>query len=347
MKILIVDDETVIRKGITKLLETSHIAVSAIDEARNGEEALLRIAERKPDLVITDIQMNVMDGLELVEKIRQSYAEIELIILTGYADFHYVQRALRHQVADYLLKPISQESLNEVMSKTLLRNPSKWTSIMDLDSIRAMADTVHTLAKNVMAEHRQEALAVLRGWFAFCGEKGYSWSELKRAMGHFELLFHSELYLVLKELPGERLSGTDKLPGSVQEWLAAWEQYLSRLIGYISDKRSPRNKRIVDEAIRYIEAKYADKEMNLQAIAAHTGVSAPYMSKMFREVAGKPITQYLTEYRLEKARAMLAERSDAKIVQVADESGFNDYPYFSKVFKKHYGMSPLEYKEKN
>lgn len=71
------------------------------------------------------------------------------------------------------------------------------------------------------------------------------------------------------------------------------------------------------------------------------------MSKMFREVMARPITQYLIEFRLEKAKEALASRADAKIAAVAEECGFNDYPYFSKVFKKHYGVSPLEYKEKN
>jgi len=347
MKFLIVDDEPIIRKGIRRLLENSHIVFAEIEEARNGEEALQLIASGKPDLVVTDIQMNVMDGLELIGRIRQSYADIELIVLTGYADFHYVQTALRHQVADYLLKPITQESLNEVLSKTLLRNPSKWTTRMDAESIRTMARTVHLLAKSVMSEQREEAFEGLREWFGFCGRTGYSWSELKRAMGHFELLFHSELYLVLKEMPQDRLSGTDTLPGSVDELLLAWEAYLTKLMAYLSDKRSPRNKRTVDEAIRFIETDFGSKELNLQTIAARVGVNAPYLSKMFREVAGRPITQYVTEYRLEKARTMLANDPDAKIVQVAEACGFNDYPYFSKVFKKHYGVSPLEYKEKN
>ncbi len=349
MRILIVDDETVIRKGVVKLLESSHIAISGIDEARNGEEALQAIARSKPDLVITDIQMNVMDGLDLIENIRRSHADIELIVLTGYADFHYVQRALRHQAADYLLKPITQESLNEVLSKTLLKDPSKWIAIMDDDSVRTMSEAAGGLAKSVMAENRTEARTQLEKWFRHCREKGFSWTELKKAMGHFELTFRSELYLLLKEYPKDAPSAADARhsAASYEEWLDGWERYVGELIAHVSERRSPRNKRVVEEAIRYIGANFGDKELNLQAIAEHAGVSPAYMSKMFREVMARPITQYLIEFRLEKAKEALASRADAKIAAVAEECGFNDYPYFSKVFKKHYGVSPLEYKEKS
>ncbi|MBB6671738.1 response regulator [Cohnella nanjingensis] len=347
MKILIVDDEPVIRKGVMKLLENSHIAITEMREARNGEEALLAIAESKPDLIVTDIEMNVMDGLDLIERIREMHADIELIVLTGHADFHYVQRALRHQVADYLLKPITQESLNQVLSKTLLKDPAKWTSLMDFDSIRAMTGIVGALARDVMGEHERESREHLGQWFGFCADKGYSWTELKRIMGHFELLFRSELYLLLKGYPKAQAAEELRVAGSVDEMRANWEQYLDALIASISDKRSPRNKRVVDEAVRFIEARYGDKELNLQAIAANAKVSPAYMSKMFREVMAKPITQYLNDYRLEKASAFLLAQTDAKIAAVADACGFNDYPYFSKVFKKHYGVSPLEYKEKH
>jgi Response regulator containing CheY-like receiver domain and AraC-type DNA-binding domain len=347
LRILIVEDEAVIRKGIIKLLENSHIAISAVEEARNGEEALEAVARAKPDLIITDIQMAVMDGLDLIENIRRSYAEIELIVLTGHADFHYIQRALRNQVADYLLKPITQEGLNEVLSKALLKDPAKWTSRMDDDTIREMSGATSGLAKDVLAENRAEMRERLDRWFIFCRGKGYSWTELKRIMGHFELLFRSELYLVLKEYPRDSSPEGRRLAASAHELQAGWEQYLERLIAHVADRRSPRNKRVVDDAIRHMEARYGDKELNLQALADRSGVSPAYMSKMFREVMGRPITQYLNELRLEKARLMLLGQPEVKISAVAEECGFNDYPYFSKVFKKHYGISPLEYKEKS
>mgnify|MGYP001164627824 CR=1 FL=1 len=347
MKILIVDDEPVIRKGLIKLLGSGPIAFSEIEEARSGEEALRLIESGKPDLIVTDIRMSAMSGLDLIERIRSAGADIEVIVLTGYADFHYVQRALRNQVSDYLLKPITQENLNEVLAKTMLRDPAKWASQIDADAIRTMAGTAAALARSVLAENREDLRDRLSEWFAYCRERGYSFTELKSAMAHLELLFRSELYLVVKEQPSGEPGDRHRNAASVDELFANWERYLVEQSARIADKRSPRNKRVVDEAIRFIGEEYADSGLNLQLIADRAGVSTAYMSKMFREVMGKPITQYISEFRLEAARQYMIRHPEAKIAAVAENCGFSDYPYFSKIFKKHYGVSPLEYKEKN
>ncbi|XID91818.1 response regulator [Paenibacillaceae bacterium WGS1546] len=347
MKILIVDDEPVIRKGVIKLLGAGPVAFSEIEEARSGEEALRLIESGKPDLVITDIRMSAMSGLDLIERFRAVDAGIEVIVLTGYADFHYVQRALRNQVSDYLLKPITQKNLNEVLAKTMLKDPAKWPSQIDLDGIRAMTGTAGALVKSVLAEDREEIRAKLAQWFAFCKDKGYSFTEMKRVMAHLELLFRSELVLIVKDQPGGGPADLQRNAASVDELFDKWERYLVGQSALIADKRSPRNKRVVDDAIRFIGEEYGNSGLNLQLIADRASVSAAYMSKIFREVMGKPITQYISEFRLEAARQVLIRQPEAKIAAVAEACGFSDYPYFSKIFKKAYGVSPLEYKEKN
>ena len=346
MYILIVDDEPVIRKGIRKLLESSPVAAFHVLEAENGEEALAVISHDKPDVVITDIQMNVMDGLSLIENIRSTHNDTEIIVLTGHADFNYVQTALRHQVQDYLLKPITQDNLNEVLFKTLLKDPGRWTAKLDDLTIRLMTEATQSLAKAVLGENKKETSSVLAEWFTYCRGRRYSLLELKRVMAHFDLLFRSELYMILKELAQEQGTENKRNSHSFDQIQEHWEEYVQKWIHHISMKRTPRNKRIVDEALLLIERSYSDKELNLQAIADHMGVSRAYMSKMFRDVMMQPITQYLNDFRLEKAKERLISHPDEKIVAVAERCGFSDYPYFSKVFKKRFGVSPNELREK-
>ncbi|MGO4371265.1 helix-turn-helix domain-containing protein [Paenibacillus sp. MCAF20] len=126
-----------------------------------------------------------------------------------------------------------------------------------------------------------------------------------------------------------------------------YTRYVADVIARVSERRAPRNKRVVEEVMSQIDSRYGDAALNLQALADHSGVSSPYLSKIFREVMKKPITQYISEYRLEKARERLMGEDSAKINLIAEQCGFNDYPYFSKIFKKYFGVSPLEYKEKN
>lgn len=347
MKILIVDDEVVIRKGIIKLLEQSGGSMIEIDEARNGEEALMCIGLSKPDMILTDIQMPVMDGLQLIARVRERHPDMAIVVLSGYAEFQYVQQALRHQVSDYLLKPVTAEMLQEVISRVLLNDPSKWMASMDAASIRLMKDTVAMLVKSVMAENKTECDALIDAWGAHLQQGDYSLLEMKRIMGHFGLAFRAELLLVHKRSAGDEGNPASKPAAALEDLLRNWKDYISDIISVIADSRAPRNKRVVEDAIAMISREYGDATLNLSMLAEHDGLSTAYLSKIFREVMKKPITQYISEFRLEKARELLLQEESAKINLIAEQCGFNDYPYFSKIFKKYYGVPPLEYKEKN
>jgi two-component system response regulator YesN len=121
LSLLVIDDEAIQRKGIVTSIDWGALDVTVTGEASNGEEGLRLIRERKPDLVITDIRMPVMDGLEMIEALSQQFlsgtggeADFALpyfVILSGYDDFKYAQTALRLGASDYVLKPIDADEL--------------------------------------------------------------------------------------------------------------------------------------------------------------------------------------------------------------------------------------------
>jgi two-component system response regulator YesN len=113
--ILIVDDEPLIRRGLTKLIETNDLGWIVAGEAGNGKEALQQLEHLMPDLILTDIRMPVMDGLELTQHISEHTSETAVIILTGYRDFEYAQAALRYGVKEFLLKPCAEEEICRVL----------------------------------------------------------------------------------------------------------------------------------------------------------------------------------------------------------------------------------------
>ena len=110
-KALIVDDEIMIRNGIEKVISWSSMGIQEVMQAASGEEALSIIDRVKPDIMITDINMTGMTGLELIEKSRSIHPKMKVFVLTGYDDFHYVQQSLRLHVVDFFLKPIDEEVL--------------------------------------------------------------------------------------------------------------------------------------------------------------------------------------------------------------------------------------------
>jgi Response regulator containing CheY-like receiver domain and AraC-type DNA-binding domain len=115
MRILIVDDESGVRQMMADTVRRFDGSYE-VEEAEEGEEAL-RILDDSFDLVITDIRMPGMDGVELAARIRERYPDIIIFMLTGYAEFEYARAAIRSNVSEYLLKPVSVQALREAIAK--------------------------------------------------------------------------------------------------------------------------------------------------------------------------------------------------------------------------------------
>ena len=118
MKILLVDDEPFIVQGLQAMIEWEKYGCEIAGTAGNGQEALAFLKENTVDLIIADIRMPVMDGLELLAKIRkEKISDAWFVILSGYSDFQYAREALRYECMDYILKPVKKEELEEILEK--------------------------------------------------------------------------------------------------------------------------------------------------------------------------------------------------------------------------------------
>ena len=113
MKIVIVEDEIRIREGLMKLLERIDQNYQVVGEAENGKAGLELILESKPDLVITDVQMPIMDGLEMLRCLQEKQPLPKVIILSAYSEFSYAQQAIKLGVSEYLIKPIIINELTQ------------------------------------------------------------------------------------------------------------------------------------------------------------------------------------------------------------------------------------------
>ena len=116
-KIVIVEDEFRTRQGLGHLINKVDLGCRVIGEAENGYEGLKMIRDLEPDIVITDIRMPKMDGLEMIEKVQAMGIECVFAILSGYADFEYARQGLRLGVKEYLLKPATISDVKELLRK--------------------------------------------------------------------------------------------------------------------------------------------------------------------------------------------------------------------------------------
>lgn len=116
-KLLIVDDEEVEREGMARFIPWSDYGIELVDTAWNGVEGLEKVKKYHPDIVMTDIKMPVMDGIELIRRTKCDFPDIEFIVLSGYGEYEYTSQAMEEGVRHYILKPCDEEKIVKVIDK--------------------------------------------------------------------------------------------------------------------------------------------------------------------------------------------------------------------------------------
>ncbi|WP_053374282.1 helix-turn-helix domain-containing protein [Paenibacillus sp. FJAT-27812] len=129
MKLLIVDDEVIIRTGLSTVIKWAELGYELLEPAASAEEALLRIEQEQPEIILTDIQMTGRSGLELAGEARRLLPDCEVIILTGYDQFSYAQQAIREGAGDYLLKTSRPDEIIRAVNGAKQRILQKWESL--------------------------------------------------------------------------------------------------------------------------------------------------------------------------------------------------------------------------
>ena len=126
LKVLLVDDEPFIIQGLKVIIDWENEEFEIAGTASNGKEALQFLENENVDLVIADIRMPEMTGLELLETLRKDKkSDVYFVILSGYADFSYAQQAMQNDCTDYILKPVDKEMLLKVLNKVLVLKNEK------------------------------------------------------------------------------------------------------------------------------------------------------------------------------------------------------------------------------
>lgn len=124
-KVVVVEDEKLVRKGIIHGTDWSGINCMVAGEAADGEEGILAARKYHPDVIITDVCMPKMDGIEMLKRLREEGSDAIVIFLTAYDEFRYAQQAVKLGAADYLLKPFEDGALEEAVSKILAKKKKK------------------------------------------------------------------------------------------------------------------------------------------------------------------------------------------------------------------------------
>ena len=158
-KVLIAEDEVWVAKKLSRMIHWPDYYMQVISIATDGIEALRLATEKSPDIIITDYRMPGMDGLALIEEYMRIHPNAACIVLSGYSEFPYVQKALRLKALDYLLKPIDKERLEETLLRAVAALQKNGTGVEASKNSDASLTTIK------MSAHVSEAIAFVNDYY--------------------------------------------------------------------------------------------------------------------------------------------------------------------------------------
>lgn len=156
-KLMLVDDEAQVRQAVIRRMDWAALGYDVVGEASNGEEALEMAEALEPDVIMTDIRMPFMDGLELCRRVKRQLPGTRIAILTGFDEFEYAREAIGQQVEDYILKPVDAEALAAIFTRIRASLDEEIASRRDMEKLRQHYN------ESLQGMRQQALLALLSG----------------------------------------------------------------------------------------------------------------------------------------------------------------------------------------
>lgn len=363
VKVFLVEDESIIRRGIRDNIAWESHGFEFVGEAGDGEYAYPLLLNTKPDILITDIKMPFMDGLELSRLVKKSLPKTRIIILSGYNEFEYAKEAIKIGISDYLLKPVTSVSLLDTLkhvadeireeqekSRLLERyfaSYEKYTEFLDNTNYTGVDRKL--ILDFLKLGAMEECDPFVEEYFAAIGENNYQ-SLLLRQYLTMDIFYCIQEFL--KGL-GEgnvtispEVTDIKRIPKVIVS-VDTTKMYLKEQFqAAIEARNSVSNDRygsVIQSAKEYIEKNFSNGELSLNRIAAHIGVSPSYFSSIFKQETGTTFVEYLTKVRIDKACELL-RCTNSRTAEIGEQVGYSDPHYFSVTFKKVMGQSPKDYR---
>ncbi|GAK03867.1 DNA-binding response regulator, AraC family [Geomicrobium sp. JCM 19037] len=362
IKLMIVDDEDMMRMGLATTIDWTEIGIEVAATAAHGQEAL-EIMKRVPvDILLTDIRMPGMDGIELIKEVKERYHDVECVLLTGFGEFTYAQNALKLGARDLLLKPTDPTELTRVLSKVAKqrsdqkKEKSRYAQLVLSRYIRNPQEVTREELTAVFTYEAPYAIAIANSQEDINkeGVKGCIWTSNHQAVfiveGCNEPLFEEQcemLWELLKKESKIQTLSVSKPIHDVRELPTAYQQakiiheqqHLNgRGIFYFSMFQHVDMDRILND----IDNHYTHS-ITLNELADKYVLSSSYLSRVFKQYTGRNYVDYITEKRMNKATKLLKETT-LRPSEIAYQSGYSDPRYFSQLFKKQMGTTPSNYR---
>lgn len=350
IKVVIVDDENWNREIVKTFGAWELFDMEIVGEAEDGLDAVRVIEQVSPEIVITDMRMPGVDGVQLLQILNERFPNIKVIVVSGYDDFVYTKHAIRYKATEYLLKPIDPKELNAALEKCKTElektNEERRLLPMDLELSQVLSSLKQLLRYHFNDLNAEGMHGVFEQMIGELEQNQVTKPQLLERIMQEMLLFLKELMFDNSLETNDHYapvvstvlfdSATDVVASLSQSYLQALEQLIQH--------RKFKNKLNLDEVRQYIERNFSE-QVTLEQLAKAFFVSKEYLSKVFKQEYGHNVTDFIRHLRMDKARQRLMD-AHISIKAVAEMTGYEDVSHFYRVFRKHFGIAPGEMRKR-
>lgn len=339
-KVFIVEDEHLEIEALELILTQQADDVDVVGTAASGTVALENIRKTTPDIVIMDINIPEMNGIEVLRQIKKDDPNTKVILITAFNEFDFAHQAIKAKVDDFLLKPIRPaqliEAVNQAITSLKVNAKNKFDEKMN-EVIFAVVQKKYNDSRVALTEY----LDILYDYY------GYDLISIQHEIQHFM----EELNVVSVDTCNYDIKSTLRNRNNHQHFVNSYQnrydlkveimKSIDKIFDKLMDIRDNR-KNGIEDILNYID-RNCHKDISLDQVGEYANMSSYYLSKIFKKETGVNFVTYLTERKIEIAKDMLIN-TDVPIINIALDLSYHEPNYFSKVFKKSTGLTPTEFR---
>lgn len=355
-KLVIVEDEDHIRHSLESFIPWEKIGFQVVGAFSDGADALTYLLDNPCDVVMTDILMTRMSGLEMLQRLHKVHPQIKTVILSGHSEFTYAREAIEYGVSHYLVKPVDEDELMNVFRglKEQLDERLEEQQVHEPPAPQpadaSVCDSVSTNYRLLILEldlgSKDTLVHLLKGILY----------ELREASCEDIQIALKDLYAVIEtDYKKRKLSTWDITSGkfnynhlyrcqTIQAFADCIIEDFCALCEGLKKQTRDSEHTVIERLVQYLN-EHMDEDVGHDVLAAKYRMHPGYLSRLFKQEMGETLSEYMLRIKIEKAAGLLKE-GHYKIGQIAKMVGYSTSSYFSIMFKKYTGLSPREYSQR-
>lgn len=354
-KAVLIDDEPWTREVIKKLGQWQELGIEVAGEASDGEYGLEVVRQIAPDIILTDVNMSGLSGIDLLQQLRMEGNQALVIFISGYDNYEFIRGALRLDAMDYLLKPIKADELNNQLRACVNQLKQKRISPSEDfkgDFLNVELEKEYDLVRNqLVAALSSNDSSMIKIQFRNLSDLLQNQQRDTLTKGDIVYIYYTLMNALQRYILGRNYDSKELFLDTDTTFAFRDDCTVSQMLDFVEalyvkahqsmqELMKNRNKINIEQVKQYAQKQYT-KGVTLEQTAAEFYVTKEYLSKTFKAVTGKGYTEYVTSLRMERAKELIVSYK-IPLKSVGEMIGYVDQAHFYKTFKKYHGKTPGE-----